>query len=76
MNGTKRQKPVCRAGALAQAQGWLGPHLGSQLHTLWQEGVWIPQESLGFEQLAGWGLADAELAFNETPEKNGTWSTR
>lgn len=33
------------------ADDWLGAELGAELAVLWDAGQWIPQESLGFEQL-------------------------
>jgi hypothetical protein len=50
-NGRRREKLDCKVGSLAHAQAWLGAELGATLHALWQEGMWIPQEALGFEQL-------------------------
>jgi hypothetical protein len=29
--------------------------LGETLTELWAQGLWIPQEALGFEQLKAWG---------------------
>jgi hypothetical protein len=52
-NGARREKVECKEGSRAQAEAWLGPELGGQLCAVWQEGRWIPQESLGFEQLHG-----------------------
>lgn len=50
-NGRRRSKPECALGTAELAMAWLGAHLGLQLHLLWSEGLWVPQESLGFEQL-------------------------
>lgn len=52
-NGTRRVKIECKAGTLAQAEAWLGAELASRVFEMWQEGRWIPQEALGFEQLFG-----------------------
>jgi hypothetical protein len=50
-NGNRRLKVECKSGTFAQAENWLGTELGTLTFNLWQEGLWIPQESLGFEQL-------------------------
>lgn len=50
-NGTRRTKPECKVGTLAQAEAWLGPKLAPLVFEMWQNGLWIPQEALGFEQL-------------------------
>lgn len=50
-NGRRRsleERPE-RPGYLAHE--WLGAELGTDLAALWDAGWWIPQESLGFEQL-------------------------
>lgn len=49
--GRRRKKPECAAGSRAEADAWLGPELGVLVHALWQAEEWIPQESLGFEEL-------------------------
>ena len=53
-NGTTREKPECRLASDVLAQEWLGPAMGAALAQRWQAGLWIPQESLGFEQLRTW----------------------
>lgn len=50
-NGRTREKLECKTGSLTSAEAWLGSKLGATLHALWQDGLWIPQEALGFEQL-------------------------
>ena len=51
-HGTHRIKPACASEQhQALAQAWLGEPLGLELAALWQAQKWIPQESLGFEQL-------------------------
>ena len=50
-NRRTREKSECRSAAGLLAQEWLGPELGSTLAQTWQEGLWLPQEALGFEQL-------------------------
>lgn len=50
-NGKRRVKPECREGTRLLAEAWLGPELANAVNELWQRGEWIPQESLGFEQL-------------------------
>lgn len=50
-NGRRREKLECKSGSLTSAQAWLGLELGASLHAVWQDGLWIPQEALGFEQL-------------------------
>lgn len=54
-NGRSREKSECRLAAGALAQDWLGPELGAALALRWEDGLWLPQESLGFEQLKAWG---------------------
>lgn len=53
-NGRTREKPECRLASDVLAKDWLGLELGVSLAQRWQDGVWIPQESLGIEQLRGW----------------------
>jgi hypothetical protein len=53
-NGTTRDKPECRLASGALAKDWLGLELGGSLAQRWQNGLWVPQESLGFEQLQAW----------------------
>lgn len=50
-NGTRRVKLECKAGTLSQAEAWLGADLAPRVFEMWQEGHWVPQEALGFEQL-------------------------
>jgi hypothetical protein len=50
-NGTVRSRPECSSAESQPALDWLGTELGARLATLWKEGVWLPQEGLGFEQL-------------------------
>lgn len=54
-NGTRRKRPECASSARSDADAWLGPELGTRVHHMWQAGQWIPQESLGYEQLADVG---------------------
>lgn len=56
-HGTRREKLECKNGTLAQAQAWLGSELGAEVHQMWQQGLWIPQEALGFEQLVAANMA-------------------
>jgi hypothetical protein len=37
------------------ATSWLGLELGAAVAEIWAQGLWIPQEALGFEQLKSWG---------------------
>jgi hypothetical protein len=53
-HGRTRKKPACREAATESATAWLGPELGETLTELWAQGLWIPQEALGFEQLKAW----------------------
>lgn len=53
-HGRTREKPTCRGAAAESATAWLGPELGETLTELWAQGLWIPQEALGFEQLKAW----------------------
>lgn len=50
-HGTRREKLECKNGTLAQAQAWLGVELGAEVFDMWTAGLWIPQESLGYEQM-------------------------
>lgn len=50
-HGRTREKSDCRRAAAESATAWLGPELGETLTELWAQGLWIPQEALGFEQL-------------------------
>lgn len=50
-HGTRRKKPECASAPRGGADSWLGEALGGQLHSMWQTGEWIPQESLGYEHL-------------------------
>lgn len=51
-NGRKREKPECATADKAHALAWLGDGLGEELAAVWRAGLWIPQEGLGYEQLA------------------------
>lgn len=53
-HGRTREKLDCRRAAAESATAWLGPELGETLAELWAQGLWIPQEALGFEQLKAW----------------------
>lgn len=53
-NGTPREKPECRLASDVLSQERLGPDMGALLAQRWQASLWIPQESLGFEQLRAW----------------------
>lgn len=50
-HGRRRQKPECARAEQAHALAWLGDEQGEALAALWREGLWIPQEALGYEQL-------------------------
>lgn len=50
LNGRRRDRPVCDDLTPFAAQ-WLGRELGEALSELWCEGLWIPQEALGFSYL-------------------------
>ncbi|MGI4890090.1 MAG: Wadjet anti-phage system protein JetD domain-containing protein [Janthinobacterium lividum] len=50
LNGQRRGRPA--GGDLTPlAIQWLGPELGKALRELWDDGLWIPQEGLGFKHL-------------------------
>lgn len=53
-NGRRREKPECVNAENLLATNWLGAVLGAELTSIWQQGLWIPQEGLGYEQLADW----------------------
>lgn len=53
-HGRTREKPTCREATADTATAWLGSELGEELTELWAQGLWIPQEALGFEQLKIW----------------------
>jgi len=50
-NGQRRPLEERKEGLGHLADDWLGSELGADLAVLWDAGQWIPQESLGFEQL-------------------------
>lgn len=53
-NGRRREKPECSNTGDLLATNWLGADLGAELAAIWQQGLWVPQEGLGYEQLADW----------------------
>lgn len=58
-NGQRREKIECKAGTVELAQSWLqDAELASGLAEVWSSGQWIPQESLGLEQLLDYPEAD------------------
>jgi hypothetical protein len=50
LNGRRRDRPPCDDLTLLATQ-WLGFELGKALSELWREGLWVPQEALGFSHL-------------------------
>jgi len=52
-HGRRRPLEGWDGGEKSSAADWLGVELGGDVLQLWREGCWIPQESLGFEQLSG-----------------------
>ena len=54
-HGHRREKPECRGATAQMATSWLGLELGAAVAEIWAQGLWIPQEALGFEQLRSWG---------------------
>jgi hypothetical protein len=52
--GRQRTKPSGQIALDESAVRWLGEQMGTKLIALWKEGLWIPQESLGYEQLVRW----------------------
>ncbi len=50
-HGTQRTKPEHSSAEGQLALDWLGTEIGSDLAALWKDGLWLPQEGLGFEQL-------------------------
>lgn len=51
INGRRRPLETLGSGWQDLAIEWLGTELGTGVAKLWDDGFWIPQESLGFEQL-------------------------
>jgi hypothetical protein len=51
-HGVRRHRSECVSFDAASVEGWLGAALAAQVVELWQSEHWIPQESLGFEQLS------------------------
>lgn len=50
--GVRRHRPECASFDVVNTTEWLGTELAAQIIELWQNEHWIPQESLGFEQLS------------------------
>lgn len=50
-NGQRRLLEAPYAGAEGVAPDWLGAELGADVVAMWGVGLWIPQESLGFQCL-------------------------
>lgn len=50
-NGRRRPLEERQERSAHLAREWLGAELGGEVKALWEAGLWIPQESLGFEQL-------------------------
>lgn len=50
-HGTQREKPDKPLQPDSSAHAWLGQVMGTLLDEIWQQGLWIPQEALGFHQL-------------------------
>jgi hypothetical protein len=55
-HGRQRTKPEKQIVPNDSAARWLGERMGADLMALWQKGLWIPQESLGYEQLVQWSI--------------------
>lgn len=53
-NGRRREKADCLKAEVSHAKDWLGNSLGEELAEIWRQGLWIPQEGLGHEQLVDW----------------------
>lgn len=53
-HGRQRTKLEKRIVPDDSATRWLGEQSGAELMTIWQKGLWIPQEALGYEQLVQW----------------------
>jgi hypothetical protein len=58
-NGVTRKIETRQQVSEQLAYDWLGNELGTLLVRLWEQELWIPQESLGFEQLLA--LKNSEL---------------
>ncbi|MFT3804042.1 MAG: DUF2220 family protein [Burkholderiaceae bacterium] len=50
-NGVRREKLECATYAVGLAAAWLDAELAAELELVWSEGMWLPQEALGTEQL-------------------------
>jgi len=50
-NGRRRLLEERQEASAQFANDWLGTKLGGDVVALWDSGHWVPQESLGFEQL-------------------------
>ncbi|MFK8399951.1 Wadjet anti-phage system protein JetD domain-containing protein [Pseudomonas sp. BGr12] len=50
--GVRRKGGEPQASHLALAASWL-PELADQIAQMWDEGMWMPQEAVGFERLTG-----------------------
>lgn len=53
-HGKTRTKPESPLTGNDSAIQWLGETLGNALIDHWKQGLWMPQEALGFEQLMRW----------------------
>lgn len=53
-HGQQRAKSYKQLDSDDSAERWLGEQMRTELTALWKKGLWIPQESLGYEQLATW----------------------
>ncbi|WP_329956677.1 Wadjet anti-phage system protein JetD domain-containing protein [Collimonas humicola] len=51
-HGVRRHRPECASFESDSVAEWFGAELAAQVVELWQSEHWIPQESLGFEQLS------------------------
>jgi hypothetical protein len=51
-HGVRRHRPECTLFAPNKVEEWFGKELAAQIAELWQSEHWVPQESLGFEQLS------------------------
>lgn len=50
-NGKTREKAECKQDTSTRASEWLGDAMCMEIRNFWRQGLWIPQEALGYEQL-------------------------
>lgn len=50
-HGRTREKSECSNAPASLAASWLPGPIARGINALWRDGLWLPQEALGFEQL-------------------------